>query len=500
MNRAVLLIVLLLCRISSTAQFFDKAWLVGFNGEEKVTYNSSIPDTQFYRTSYPIYFNGSGSNVSDTSGNILLLANGMSIGGGDRHLLDNGDTLTDLLLYHDYPAGFPQPYSNIILPKKNNQFYFIYISESDSLHGLGGQQCDRLYCAVVDMNANGGQGKVISKKNVLWKGSLIDDTRMTACRHANGRDWWFINHGFNNDEYHSYLVTPDSIYPPIIQHAGPITINGNIGQSVFSADGSIYATAMNRGYVSVYNFDRCSGIFSFIDSFLVPGDTIWRGSQNVGLCDDYSAVGCAISSSGRYLYVTTLCRMMQYDLQADTIWKSGVEVAQIDTSILLSSRLFNSPFLMPNGEILMCSWNGAVKNFHQIKHPDQKGDLCDFRYYGFATNAVNADGFPNMINYRMGPLVGSACDTLHVGINEVAEGNVGVKVYPNPATERILIGLIYYHKNARLEIYDAFGKEVYRNESIYLDDAVDIRSFSSGIYLVKIFSPDGDVTAKFVKE
>ena len=104
-----------------------------------------------------------------------------------------------------------------------------------------------------------------------------------------------------------------------------------------------------------------------------------------------------------------------------------------------------------------------------------------------------------MVNYRLGALIGSGCDTL-TGINTVQNEKPGVKIYPNPASNRITVSLMHYHRDARLYIYDAIGREVYHNESMYLDADIDVSGLASGIYLVKILSPDGDASAKFVKE
>ena len=47
------------------------------------------------------------------------------------------------------------------------------------------------FVSIVDMSANNGHGRVISK-NV----PILRDTSLgmyaKACRHANGRDWWVI--------------------------------------------------------------------------------------------------------------------------------------------------------------------------------------------------------------------------------------------------------------------------------------------------------------------
>ena len=225
-------------------QAYDKSWLIGTDAILKLTFTSSIPDTITFLDSVGVNWSSAASNISDTSGNILFYCNGTEVGNIRAQIMDNGDTLTDLLFYNDYQAGFIEPQTNIILPKADNTFYLFYYSESDSLYATGTiDEPDRLYYAVVDMNQNGGLGKVISKKNIAYKG-LFGDCRLTACRHGNGRDWWLVHQGFQSNQYFVYRVTPDSIYGPNIQNIGPsVFYNDNNGaQSVFSADGAKFAT------------------------------------------------------------------------------------------------------------------------------------------------------------------------------------------------------------------------------------------------------------------
>ena len=125
---------------------------------------------------------------------------------------------------------------------------------------------------------------------------------------------------------------------------------------------------------------------------------------------------------------------------------------------------------------------------------------CNFDIHALLVPTRNTFVLPNMPNYRLGRKIGSSCDTIHTGISELETDKNGLKIYPNPANDYISISLLQYHKNAKLSIYDALGKEVYRNDNMYLDDNIDVRKLSSGIYLIKVSSTDGDLTGRFVKE
>ncbi len=91
------------------------------------------------------------------------------------------------------------------------------------------------------MNLDSGLGGII-KKNI----HILEDTimwgRLTACRHANGRDWWVITHKFFSDKYYKILINPDTIIIFSEQNIGNIfsSYDAN-GMAVFSSDGSQYA-------------------------------------------------------------------------------------------------------------------------------------------------------------------------------------------------------------------------------------------------------------------
>ncbi|WP_264509677.1 endonuclease [Flavobacterium sp. N1719] len=72
-----------------------------------------------------------------------------------------------------------------------------------------------------------------------------------------------------------------------------------------------------------------------------------------------------------------------------------------------------------------------------------------------------------------------------------------VKVYPNPATDRINIQGIT--QTAQISIWDIAGKEVYTN-TIQNDQAIDISGLQSGIYIVKILSDSQNKAFKIVKQ
>lgn len=86
---------------------------------------------------------------------------------------------------------------------------------------------------------------------------------MTACRHANGRDWWFLIAEYDSKIVHRYLLDPRGINYMGIQEVEEKIID-TPGQAAFSPDGNKFAIhyITDFGYreLHLFDFDRCSGL------------------------------------------------------------------------------------------------------------------------------------------------------------------------------------------------------------------------------------------------
>ena len=493
MPRLLLFLFLLPC--FGHAQFYDRNWVLG-DSCVGITFqnDTTIVPFTFHSTVNAIF---TITSISDPQGNLLFFTNGITVYDMNGDTMDSGTRMVDSIYNQAENYGQNEPQGVIILPKEGSQYYLFYYSITDLQYiNNGSLYPDMLYSAVIDMSLNGGKGKVISKQNFVYVG-FQGDGRLTACRHANGRDWWLVNHGYENNAYHVFLVTPNGVIGQPIQHIGPAELEPDaFGQAVFSPDGSKYVSATISNPIVILDFDRCTGIFSNPDSIVVPTDTLLPGPPPV--LDGAGAHGLAFSPDGRYLYACNIFHLNQYDMQAANIAGSAV---RIYTSLYTNNFYgFKNIFLAPNGQIICANFQGFNHYFYSIQKPNLLGTACNFDVHAILVPTHNTDVIPNMPNYRLGALIGSSCDTLHTGINDLETGKNGLRVYPNPATDYISISLLQYHKSAKLSIYDALGKEVYRNENMYLDDTIDVRKFSSGIYLIKVSSDDGDLTGRFVKE
>ncbi|MBP9882700.1 MAG: hypothetical protein KBF32_04820 [Chitinophagales bacterium] len=149
----------------------------------------------------------------------------------------------------------------LILPNpKSDSLYTVVHFSAEHIEGNSQTQPLALRYSVVDISLDNGLGGILPNKKTI---SLVNDTlvwgRTTACKHANGFDWWIITHRWNSDLYYKFLLTKDSIYGPFEQQMGSKVIkDDNLGQACFSPDGTKFCY-VNKNYNFDYmEFDRCS--------------------------------------------------------------------------------------------------------------------------------------------------------------------------------------------------------------------------------------------------
>ncbi len=88
----------------------------------------------------------------------------------------------------------------------------------------------------IDMDGDNGLGEMmLNKKNLLIVEDTLIQGRITACKHANGRDWWIVAHRYHSDLYYKILLSPESI-EVTHQNIGSIFNSSDIyGMAVFLA-------------------------------------------------------------------------------------------------------------------------------------------------------------------------------------------------------------------------------------------------------------------------
>jgi hypothetical protein len=485
----ILLTIILLCATITSAQQHDNIWLFGYESYTNTEgWGGSVMD--FSDDTLNIYYEYRDMNlditnasICDTAGNLLFYTNGIYIANAIHEPMENGGGLNPGEYADDHSVyGYilDQGAIAIPMPESDSLYYLFHLSKDYPIGELSFHS-PKFYYSLIDISHNNGLGKVI-EKNVLIIEDTLDIGKLTATKHANGKDWWILLREYAGNEYYRILVTREQIIIYDKQEIGESFTQG-IAQAVFSPDGSKYAIycmhTFNDIFLNIFDFDRCTGLLSNPVQAIMA-DSAWSG-------------GVAISPNSRFLYVSSYNYIYQYDLWADDILSTKDTVAIYDGYEIVITPTFTLPtrfFLMqlgPDGRIYInCPTSGNL--LHVINNPDLAGDACDVQQHSIELPTYNLFSLPNFPNYRLGPLPDSACDTTSA-IAEPFITRPSVSVFPNPATDQLTLE---FEENIESEheltVYSVTGQ---RQASYKLPEGqssftLDISRVSSGMYFYKI--------------
>ena len=493
----------------SEGQKYDYTWLAGYgsnwaydsNPQAGVSiFNFNEPEVTIIRDSLGINFNRTNSIISDSAGNLLFSTNGVRINNYADELIQNGDSLGwgAFLDWFDWPdmlfgQSFPQLLVTLPNPKLQNTFdlFYNYVDTNE----LFGAVSKRLLRAQVDMNENNGLGKVNFKDSIICEGNLTNFI-VSAVKHANGRDWWILCAKAKSKCYNVILYDGNTNISSSVQCVNDSVLISNTASQRFSPDGNTLVVASNKGYIGVFNFDRCSGAMSLREEF-----TILEIADSLG----WWPTGLEFSADSRFFYVFCQYRIFQFDMQTSPIPKSKDTIAKYDGFLGPFPQGYYYAQLAPNGKIYV---NAGSTNYYigVIDSPEGQGASCNFRDHGIELPTY-ISGLPYYPNYRLGALSGSACDTL-TGLSDdqrTAKEKI-IKVFPNPATDYAVIdyGFTDWNKGKiSLQISNELGQVVYTQAlPMYSGfQKIDVAKFAAGVYTVSIIRNTGVVaTGKLVRE
>ncbi len=437
-----------------------------------------IPSTIQHETS---------ASISDSSGELLFYTDGKYVWNNNFITMPNGCCL-NVDQYGTYASSITQ--GAIILPvPAYNYKYYIFIKSENSVS-----------YSMVNMSFDGGMGDVEEKNTIILVDTIME--KMHAVRHANGRDWWLLVHesipSFNpglTNTFYKFLITPDGISSSFEQNIGNlIDFYTSPGEMIFSPDGSKLALT-GYNFVEVFDFDRCSGElteFAYIDNF------------DIG---SFGSYGLSFSPDSKKIYISNFDLLYQYCLNC----KDEIE----ETKVLLFDNHYGGYFigqhelgpdnkvyftinytLMPNNEFTFKNMNLCV-----INEPNLEGLACNIDtstiWLGGRRSIL---GLPNMVNYNLGALIGSDCDTLGVAIIEPVSNKV-FTVFPNPVAD-----VVYFKQSTQtnttfhLRITNAAGILVYNNPEYKNNQQVNLLDIPAGLYQYSINNADNfHQSGSFVK-
>lgn len=447
------------------AQKEDYIWVIGDSNDPNTTahggmvidFNHHSPIVDYhYRT---VNFRECNASICNSNGELLFYTNGCAIANYNDQILPNGDSLNTGYV-HDvrcdqwntgYAAGHP---SVVILsiPGSDSAFY-VFHKRATYIQGPPEViYIDKFYYSIVYMNPQTGQGYV-TEKNVELMSDALAFGETGAVKHANGVDWWLITPKRNSNQFYVFLFTANGITDTLTQTIGdiPPANQEGLGQSTFSPDGRQMARFIPYNDIMLYDFNRETGRFSNYRSIGVDYGTSWA----------YEG-GCAFSSSSRFLYISAMKRIYQFDLWASDISATQTAVAEWDGFIDPVSTNFYDCQLGPDCKIYIIA-GGDTRYYHIIHNPDEPGLACNVEQHGLVLPTPSGASIPYFPNYRLGPIgnPGQPCMPT-VSINPGPAIRVpAVRAWPNPAATQLTLewsaGL---RGPVRINLFDVYGRPV----------------------------------------
>jgi Secretion system C-terminal sorting domain len=469
----------------------DNAWIVGsncFDPMDSLWHKTKIEfRLDSFKTSHvcnALDIAQTNASICDSRGHLFCYCNGWLMMDSSGHVMQ-GTTGT---MSVGYPinqgwSGRPIIQNVLILPMPGDTNRFVAFSLNVFNDGIDIIGID-LYRHIINKNGNNGLGEFESYNEPI-AGDYFNWGEITACRHANGRDWWIVIPNYNINSHRVFLLDPYGFHDYGHQ-VGGIAMEPGIGPGIFSPDGNKYVyvggfSIYTPAKAYIYDFDRCTGTLS---------------NQKVVLCRSltipYLGQGGAISPNSRYLYVCPNYVLYQIDLLA------ADPQAAVDTIALydgFASALFKNAQLAPNGKIYITT-AGQTQYLHVINSPDSAGAACGFVQHGVQLPTIINFGLPNYPNFRLGPIDGSSCDTL--GINAVSSPVVqhsepsqsSISIAPNPASSYTAVSFSSpLHEGGVLTLSDMQGRVVQRHsvQRHAIAFGLDVSGLATGVYSVSVY-------------
>jgi hypothetical protein len=502
----VLLMIFIFLVKKSTAQHTPNRWVIGsgftLNASNNILDFSSGTLNIINPVPNPHHpFDITNASIGDANGNLLFYTNGISIYNAQHNKIQNGDTISPslyTLTNLNYGLALPQGTVFIPDPTDTNRCYLFHSSADLSLPGCpnlsGNGAVDKIYYSIIDKSLDSGNGGVVSKNNLLLSDTL--GFCLIAIKHGNGRDWWITTRQSTFPVWYSWLVSDTGIAGPFTQSIGPVACLGFWNLKFSASTNKIAGFRMDFNwpttrYIDLYDFDRCTGLFS---------NPLTLQMNNIAKYI-YSG-GCEFSPSGRYLYGGAVNKLYQFDMLAPNIQGSMAVIDSTDSLDFGNYKMWGVSQLAPDGKIYSKIPN-SIPFLSVINYPDSAGNACNAMRGGIALPNYHYGDLPNIPLYELGSLVGSGCDTITGSPPAPDGGDLSFKIYPNPVVNELAISSsqLAMGQTVTVAIYDMLGKVQLQQTVIPQGDfIVDVNALSSGIYMLQLKQEDRLFNGRFVKE
>jgi hypothetical protein len=313
-----------------------------------------------------LYSYESSTSTSDASGNLLFYTNAETIWNRNNQPMPNGN---------NFGGNSSATQATVVVQNPvNAQQYYVFLTPEVAVDNLLGG----LRYRIVDMTADNGLGDVGPLVTLFNPSTTRVSERLTAVRHANGRDTWILIHEFPGNTFDAFLMTPTGLSTtPVVSTVGAFqsggggnfNTNNSVGYLKASADGSRLAMATRNSRVELFDFNNATGAVSNVIDLGLPGNA--------------NCYGLEFSPDGSRLYVSTIAGFSVY--QWNLLAGSPAAIASSAVRVASTSNAAGGLAKGPDGRIYLSVLNSP--SLAAIPNPNVLGTGC-----GYLPNAVPLGG------------------------------------------------------------------------------------------------------------
>jgi hypothetical protein len=425
------------------------------------------------------------SQICNKEGKLVAYFNGQELWDryGNKILLEQYYSVEE----NSYPSRYDIN-GSIILPFPGRDSTYVLVSTDDHrFDNISGVTLAEDFSAVIFKERYDGLLQIMNGIPTLHKAKYCFIGAITANRHANGRDWWLVAPERRGKTFHVFLLDPQGIRYHHSQELDTTILYWSYCP-VFSPDGQWYSRTeiVHTGQqwrtidkIQLFHFDRCSGLFS------EPSEIVFPVSDTVG-------VGQVLfDAKSQYYYIMRVKEIYQGNIQSEFTLENLIKLGSVNFNLPDANlwSLIGPGFLAPNGKVYTFDGNNNFRS-SIIHNPSEEGLACGFEYTGLVKPSCTGFSFGNMPDFNLGPLDGSACDTLGLDNPASVTGEIVKKsapvLYPNPVGNKLYGRWEEAWTNRFVTVYDFSGKKVWHGKAAILQSGLDISHLSAGVYFVVI--------------
>jgi len=490
-------VFLLLLIVPDSKAQHGSHWLLGLANEAITVPNfedfrtglidfRTTPPTISYYNDKDFAVNNANMVIADSSGNPLFFTNMMSIYNMKGDYLVNGDTINNGEVRDVYEIfGYPVAYSYGGLPLADNKYFIFYPKVEEEDKPAGVSNFSSRY-AIIDPYFNNGQGKVLIKDQAIDTNNLAG---VVAIKHGNGRDWIlhmaFTYYNAIKIEYKQYLLNYLGQITYLNGSSLPYVYNSRI-QDAFNETGSKFYTLLSENVTEndkqtlVSNsFDRCTGQIKN-DKIQYFNHAAYLGSLEV-------------SPNGKYLYGSDYINVMQFNLEETTTQINPDTISALNGFFNMS---FGHMRKAHDGTIYTRPAVSGPTALNVIHTPDLPGTAADLELNAYLLDIYDKSLPPVFINYQLGALKGSPCDTL-----EFPLFNKDLFIKQSTGEICLVFKDVFDIKSLKCRIYDSVGDTVLEEEFDQNSQnfCLNTTNLISGQYTVRVWLNDDKMVQKTIQ-